>query len=105
VPVLSGLTLIHRAIAADARALARLSTVTFTFSMSIPSTVRASLSRRIGRHGHTSWHNIPGQPSFNSHSGLNKDHLPAHGRLTPGIYRLTLTPAGGAPRSILFQVT
>jgi hypothetical protein len=104
IPVISGLTLTHGAQTAAVHALARVSTVAFTFTLNLSTHVRASLARRVRVHGHTLWRTLPRALVIAARAGLDRGRMPAHGRLAAGLYRLTLTPAGGTPRSIAFQV-
>jgi len=106
IPVLSELELTHGALIAATHALARVFTVEFSFRMSIHDSVRGSLALQRTVHGHAVWITLPKAKALEiaAHSGNNYARMPAHGKLTPGIYRLTLTPARGVSRSIVFRV-
>ncbi len=106
VPVLTGLELTHNALVAAAHALERVRTVEFSFRMSMRDGVRGSLALRRTVRGHTVWVTLPKARALEiaARAGTNYARMPAHGRLTPGVYRLTLSPARGVSRSIVFQV-
>lgn len=106
VPVLSGLALTHNALAAEAHALARVRTVQFSFRMSIHDRVRGSLALERKVHGHTVWITLPSNKALEiaARAGSNVARMPARGKLTPGVYRLTLAPERGVSRSIIFQL-
>jgi hypothetical protein len=108
VPVLSGLSLTRRAISALHRARPRIPAVAFSFALNVGARVRVALSRRVrvraGRHWRTRWATLPGSITIAAGSGLDQGRLRAPGALSPGTYRLTLTPAGGAARSLAFRV-
>jgi hypothetical protein len=104
VPVLSGLTLSHNATIARTHALERVSAVAFSFDITISARVRAVLAVRRTVHGHASWRTLPKTLEISAHAGSDHARMPTAGKLAKGIYRLTLTPAGGAARTIVFQV-
>jgi hypothetical protein len=104
VPVVSGLTLSHGAQAAAVRALARVSTVAFSFTLNIATRVRASLAVRATVHGRTTWATLPKALEIAARAGLDHGRIPARDKLIPGLYRLTLTPSGGDASSIIFRV-
>jgi hypothetical protein len=108
VPVLSGLSLTRRAIAALRGAKPRVSAVAFSFALNVAARVRVVLSRRVrvraGRHWRRGWATLPGSLTIAAASGPDHGRLRARGALRPGTYRLTLTPAGGVARSLAFRV-
>jgi hypothetical protein len=78
--------------------------VAFSCTLSRAAAVRVTLSIRIRSAGHTSWRMLPAPLTFNAVKGLNRRRLNGTSDLAPGIYRLTLTPAGGTARSISIRV-
>jgi hypothetical protein len=66
--------------------------------------VLITFSRRLISHGHSRWQALPGSFAITATKGGNRAHLRNHAVLAPGLYRLTLTPAGGAARSIEVRV-
>ena len=104
--VLSALTLSHGAFTARAHdnVLARVSSVSFTFTISLADHVKAALALRSSSHGHSHWCALKGALHIAAHRGTNSAHMPARGKLLPGIYQLTVTAAGGSARSIVFRV-
>lgn len=67
-------------------------------------TVHVTLSFETRSAGHTRWRTLPGSFAFNAIKGLSSHRLRDTAHLAPGTYRLTLTPANGAPRSISIHV-
>ena len=104
VPVLSALALTHNVLIADVHALARVRSVAFSFTMSIHDRVSASLAIRRNVHGHTVWSTLPRRLVIYARTGGNRRRMPSRGKLAHGVYRLTLSPARGISRSIIFQV-
>jgi hypothetical protein len=101
---LTALALTPRASAALTRSRPARTAVTFAFVLSAPARVRVTLARRVGAHGHARWATVPG--AFTLAAGGSRGHgrLRGRGLLPPGRYRLTLTPAHGAGRSLVFAV-
>jgi hypothetical protein len=101
---LTALALTTHARAALTRARPARAAVTFAFALSAPARVRVTLARRVGAHGHGRWVTVPG--AFTLAGGGVRGHgrLRGRGPLPPGRYRLTLTPAHGAGRSLVFAV-
>ncbi len=99
---LSHLVLTARASAVFARELPTISQVAFAFTLSGGTRVRITLSRlvRVGRH--LRWDSAPGGFTLTAARGHNRAHLRGRGVLPAGRYRLTLTPAHGAARSLAF---
>lgn len=101
---LSHLTLTARAIAVIARRVPTLSQVAFAFTLTAPTHVRAVLSRRTLLHGHMRWVATTRTLTLAAAGGRNHAHLRGTHSLAPGRYRLTLTPAHGTRRSLVFVV-
>ena len=102
--MLSALALTHNVLIADVHALARVRSVAFSFTMSIHDRVSASLAIRRTVHGHTVWSTLPRALVIYARTGGNRRRMPSRGKLAHGVYRLTLSPARGISRSIIFQV-
>jgi Subtilase family len=81
-----------------------LTRLAFSCTLSRSAKVRVTLSIQIRLAGHTRWRKLPASLTFNAVKGLNRRRLHGAGELAPGVYRLTLTPAGGRARSITFRV-
>ena len=104
-PVISGLSLTKTATTAlrhDRRPKA--SQLVFAFTLNVAARVRVALAKRIVVHGHARWQTLPHTLTITAAKGHDSAHLSAHARLAPGRYRLTLTPAGGAARTLTFMI-
>jgi hypothetical protein len=99
---LTGLALTTRTSAVIARRLPTLSQVAFAFTLSAPARVRVTLSRLLLVHGRPRWVSVAGALTLVRSGGRHRAHLRGSSTLAPGRYRLTLTPASGAARSIAF---
>ncbi|HXN37377.1 MAG TPA: S53 family peptidase [Solirubrobacteraceae bacterium] len=82
----------------------RISQVGFAFDISAPARVRVSLAERVRAHRHARWQTLPGSLTLSASAGHNSRRLSGHRTLAAGDYRLTLTPSGGATRSLDFQI-
>jgi hypothetical protein len=78
--------------------------VGFVFTLSTAARVRVSIAKRVRVRGVEQWVLIPGSVTFTATRGRNRRHLSSSNGLTPGSYRLTLTPEHGSARSITFQI-
>jgi hypothetical protein len=74
--------------------------VAFSCSLSRGASVRVTLAIQIHSSGGTHWRGLHESLRFAAIRGLNRRRLHGSGTLAPGTYRLTLTPAGGAARSL-----
>jgi Subtilase family len=101
---LSGLALTVRALIALNTSRPRIPNLSFTFTSNVAVRVRVSLTKRVGRHGHKRWKLVGHSFTISAVSGHNIRRLSGRGVLSPGTYRLMLTPAHGAARSILFKI-
>jgi hypothetical protein len=81
----------------------KISSVGFAFTLSAAERVRATLAKYVRVHGHMRWV-ITGSLTIAAAKGHNGRHLRGRHALTPGRYRLTLTPQHGSARSITFQI-
>ncbi len=82
----------------------KVSSVGFAFTISAAARVRASIAKRVRVRGREQWVFVPGSVTFAAAKGSNRRHLTSRDGLTPGSYRLTLTPQHGSARSIVFQI-
>jgi hypothetical protein len=78
--------------------------VVFTFSANMATRLRVSLARRVRSHGRTRWVAVGRAITVSAAAGRNVKRLTGARRLAAGLYRLTLTPSAGKPRSILFHI-
>ncbi len=101
---LSHLALTARASAVIARRLPTLAQVAFAFTLSAPAHVRVTFSRQTRLHGHLRWVPARGAFTLDVAAGRDRAHLRGRSALAPGRYRLTLSPAGGGARSIVFAL-
>jgi hypothetical protein len=101
---ISRLALTSKARVALNRGHARLSQVGFGFSINLPARVRASLAKGVRTHGHLRWRALRAAATFNVPGGYHDRRLAGRTRLPGGVYRLTLSPASGAGRAVLFHV-
>jgi hypothetical protein len=101
---LTAFALTPTALLALNRARPKVSSVRFAFTLSAAASVRASIAKRIRVQGREQWVLVPGSVTFSAIKGSNQRHLTSHDGLTPGSYRLTLTPQHGSARSITFRV-
>jgi Subtilase family len=99
---LSHLALTARASAVLAHGSPTVAQVAFAFTLSAPARVRVTLSRRVRVDGRLRWVSAPGTLALTAARGRDRDHLHGRGTLLAGYYRLTLTPAHGAARSLQF---
>jgi hypothetical protein len=78
--------------------------VAFAFVTNMAVRLRVALARRVRSHGRTRWLAVGRASTVSASAGRNVKRLTGARRLRPGLYRLTLTPSGGKPRSILFHI-
>lgn len=101
---LTRLSLTLGAVVALNRGRSPLSRIAFTFTLSRAAAVRVTLARRIRVHGRWRWSALRGADTVGGRAGANHAHLSGRGVLPSGVYRLTLTPAGGAARSLAISI-
>jgi subtilase family serine protease len=102
------------ALTAEARSAVRhhrptVSQLAFSCTLSRAASERVTLalqihSGKVHAGNHTRWRTLASSLTFAAIKGLNRRHLHGSAGLTPGIYRLTLMPTGGAARSITIRV-
>jgi hypothetical protein len=78
--------------------------VAFSCTLSRGANVRVTLAIQIRSSGSTHWRTLHSSFTFAATRGVNRRRLHGSGTLTPGIYRLTLTPAAGTPRTLTIRV-
>ncbi|MGA9876616.1 MAG: hypothetical protein WBQ21_12485 [Solirubrobacteraceae bacterium] len=100
VAVLSDLRLTAQATAALDRHRPSASEIGFSFMLSAPSKVRVTLVEQSESHGHKRWTELPDSLTVNAAAGRVSRTLGGHNHLSPGRYRLSVTPLMGRPRSI-----
>jgi hypothetical protein len=82
-----------------------LSELAFSCTLSRAATVRVTLAVRVRAGGRQRWHTLSGSFTFAADKGLNRRRLHGSTGLTPGVYRLRLTSAGGSSRSIVIRLS
>jgi hypothetical protein len=97
-----GLTL--KAVIALNRIRPRIAQLSFVFTSSAPVRVHVTLAKRRSRHGHTRWSRLPASLTLNSATGHNTARFHGRAVLSPGRYRLTVSPLGGVARSMIFHI-
>jgi hypothetical protein len=101
---LSAFALTPNALLALNRARPKVSALAFAFTLSAAADVRVTLAKRVRVRGHGRWKLVPGSLTFAAAKGPNHRRLINRDTLTPGRYRLTLTPRHGSAGSIVFQI-
>jgi hypothetical protein len=103
-PLLSALRLTANALTALRHGSPHVGQLAFSFRLSRATTVRVMLAVQIGSAAHRRWRRLPAALAFAAIKGLNGRRLHGSRGLAPGLYRLTLTPAGGRARSIAIRI-
>jgi hypothetical protein len=101
---LYGLALALKATIDSHTKLPKVTQVGFTFTVNLAAHVLVALQKRVGKRGHTHWRTALHSRTISATSGLNSQHLAKRSTLGNGTYRLTLSPAGGAARSLVFKL-
>ncbi|MGH2902311.1 MAG: hypothetical protein ACRDK7_01770, partial [Solirubrobacteraceae bacterium] len=105
VPVLSAPALTKTATVALRRSTRpRASQIAFAFTLNVAARVHVTLAKLVRVHGRHRWERLPVTLTFTAAKGRDRRRLTNRGRLTPGRYRLTLAPRGGAARKVTFHV-
>jgi hypothetical protein len=102
---ITALTLTANARTALRRRRFALTQVAFSCTLTRAARVRVALSVMALSGGRTHWRTLPVSLAFNAAKGVNRRGLHGKGGLAPGFYKLTLTPTGGAARSIEMHVS
>ena len=66
--------------------------------------MRLTLAKRVHKHHRSRWQTLGHPVTGPATSGRNLWRLTGHGRLTPGRYRITLTPTHAASKSLTFLI-
>jgi hypothetical protein len=103
---ISALALTLNAIIALNNSHPKISQIGFSFTLTVGASVRMTLAKRIRAHRRhrAHWQTLGHSVSAFAVAGRNIWRLNGRGRLTPGSYRITLTPLHAASRSITFQI-
>jgi hypothetical protein len=101
---LTGLSLTIRALVALNTRHPRISQVGFQFSSSAAGRVTVTLARRRRAHRRIVWAGVARTMSISVAAGRTSRHMTGRSPLPAGLYRLTLAPAHGAARTLLFQI-
>jgi hypothetical protein len=101
---LTGLALTVNALIALNKSHPKIAALAFTFTLNLATHVHTALEERVGRHGHQHWKALGHSLTIAAPSGRNTRRLGGAGVLSPGAYRLTLTPAGGTSRALSFKI-
>jgi hypothetical protein len=101
---ISTLTLTLKALLALDSNSPKLSQVGFAFTINASARVNVTLEKRTRTHGHVRWVLVRRAATTSAAAGRNTRNLSGGARLKSGSYRLTLTPAHAAARSITFQI-
>jgi hypothetical protein len=102
--VLSALALTPRAVLALNHGRAKIAQVAFSFTLSAVAQVRVTLAKRVRTRKHGRWQTLRHSLTVAAAQGRNRRRLVGRGVLTAGVYRLTLSPSNGVPRSIVFRI-
>jgi hypothetical protein len=103
-PLITALALTANALTALRHSRLRIAQLAFSFKLTRAANVRVMLALRVGSGTHRRWRTLPVSLTFAALAGLHHHHLYGSARLAPGSYRLTLTPKGGAARSIAIRI-
>jgi hypothetical protein len=103
-PILSAVSLTHKASTALRHGRAKISRIAFAFTLNVPARVHVTLTEQVLAHGHRHWRALPDSLAIMAAQGRDSAHLRARGTLSSGRYRLTLTPLHGRARTLTFQI-
>jgi hypothetical protein len=101
---LSSLGLTAPALSALARRHPVAGRVAFAFVLNVAARLRITLARRVRSHGRVRWVSAVPSATMSAPAGHSVRRLAGTRRLASGLYRLTVTPAGGKARSIQFRI-
>jgi hypothetical protein len=82
----------------------KISQIGFAFTINATTTVSLTLAKRIHVHHRSRWKTLGRSTSASAFPGRNTWRLGGHGRLSPGRYRITLTPTHAASKSLTFLI-
>jgi Subtilase family len=101
---LSALSLTVNAIVALNNSHPKISQIGFAFTINATTTVRLTLAKRVHVHHRSHWKTLGRSTSASAFPGRNTWRLGGRGRLSPGRYRITLTPTYAASKSLTFLI-
>jgi hypothetical protein len=101
---LSALALTLNAVVALNSSHPKISQIGFTFTINASTSVRLTISKRVHVHHRSHWKTLGHSVTTAAFPGRNTWRLTGHGRLSPGRYRITLTPTNAAAKSIAFLI-
>ncbi len=78
--------------------------VSFFYTLSAPARVNIALAHQVRAHHRRHWKGVGSSTTALAPTGRNVGHLRGSGTLSPGLYRLTVTPASGHPKAIYFHI-
>jgi hypothetical protein len=81
-----------------------ISSLAFSCVLSRATSVKLGLAVQVGAADRPRWRMLDSSLTFAATKGENRRRLRGPGVLAPGTYRLTLTPVGGAARSLTIRV-
>jgi hypothetical protein len=102
---ISAFALTPNALIALRRVRPKTASIGFVFTLSAAARVRVTLAKQLNAHGRRRWQTLPYSLTIAATRGRNHRRLSGRNPLSPGRYRLTLTPQHGGARSITFQIT
>jgi hypothetical protein len=104
VPRISALTLTAYALTALRHGRSAISNLDFSCSLSRATSIKVTLAIQVRSGGGAHWRTLRNSLTFAAIQGVNRRRMHGSSTLPHGIYRLTLTPAGGAARSLTIRV-
>ncbi|HEX5853670.1 MAG TPA: S53 family peptidase [Solirubrobacteraceae bacterium] len=82
----------------------KISQIGLTFTINLSTPVRLTISKRVRAHHRSHWKTLGRSFTATAFPGRNAWRLTGHGKLSPGRYRITLTPPHAAAKSIVFSI-
>jgi hypothetical protein len=101
---IGGLTLTPKALIALDTSRPKVAEIGFTFLSNANVRVLVSLQKQLHMHRHMHWATLTHPLTIAAAVGRNGGRLGGHAALGSGTYRLTVSPADGAGRSIVFKI-
>jgi hypothetical protein len=101
---IGSLALTQKALIALNTSRPRIDQLGFTFTIDLAAYVRVSLEKRVVHRGHAHWQAVGHALTIFAVVGRNGERLSGRAVLSGGNYRLTLTPAHGAARSLSLKL-
>jgi Subtilase family len=81
-----------------------ISNLDFSCTLSRATSIKVTLAIQVHSAGAARWRTLHNSLTFAAIRGVNRRRLRGSGVLTPGVYRLTLTPVSGAAHSLAIRV-